>query len=374
MRRLKSFSLNIALLTASFTTGIAAGTGFCQFSWAQSINSQTIACSTASILVTLALTRTCRMRESGGWLVGLYFLVGVLCGCTAVASSCSAPGAGPLQIAAEGFAARFRSMILSLPFPHPESPVLVNALLTGDKSGLDKDIISAFRDSGAAHILALSGLHLGIIYGILRKVTSVMGNSPTANKIRSAGIIFTTFLYTLATGAGPSLVRAQLFITINEISHLAQRRTSLGKVYCSALLIQLTMNPLVISSVGFQLSYMAMAGIVVLYPRMKAWFPENEEGRTKFVSYVPKKMWDAMALAISCQIFTGPVAWLYFGTFPKYFIITNMFALPITSLLMIMATLTATLSAAGLCPTIIISITDKLSMMLIDIVQIIAEL
>ena len=151
MRRLKSFSLNIALLTASFTTGIAAGTGFCQFSWAQSINSQTIACSTASILVTLALTRTCRMRESGGWLVGLYFLVGVLCGCTAVASSCSAPGAGPLQIAAEGFAARFRSMILSLPFPHPESPVLVNALLTGDKSGLDKDIISAFRDSGAAH-------------------------------------------------------------------------------------------------------------------------------------------------------------------------------------------------------------------------------
>ena len=257
---------------------------------------------------------------------------------------------------------------------HPESPVLVNALLTGDKSGLDKDIISAFRDSGAAHILALSGLHLGIIYGILRKVTSVMGNSPTANKIRSAGIIFTTFLYTLATGAGPSLVRAQLFITINEISHLAQRRTSLGKVYCSALLIQLTMNPLVISSVGFQLSYMAMAGIVVLYPRMKAWFPENEEGRTKFVSYVPKKMWDAMALAISCQIFTGPVAWLYFGTFPKYFIITNMFALPITSLLMIMATLTATLSAAGLCPTIIISITDKLSMMLIDIVKIIAGL
>ena len=265
-------------------------------------------------------------------------------------------------------------MILSLPFPHPESPVLVNALLTGDKSGLDKDIISAFRDSGAAHILALSGLHLGIIYGILRKVTSVMGNSPTANKIRSAGIIFTTFLYTLATGAGPSLVRAQLFITINEISHLAQRRTSLGKVYCSALLIQLTINPLVISSVGFQLSYMAMAGIVVLYPRMKAWFPENEEGRTKFVSYVPKKMWDAMALAISCQIFTGPVAWLYFGTFPKYFIITNMFALPITSLLMIMATLTATLSAAGLCPTIIISITDKLSMMLIDIVKIIAGL
>lgn len=195
----------------------------------------------------------------------------------------------PLQIAAEGFAARFRSMILSLPFPHPESPVLVNALLTGDKSGLDKDIISAFRDSGAAHILALSGLHLGIIYGILRKVTSVMGNSPTANKIRSAGIIFTTFLYTLATGAGPSLVRAQLFITINEISHLAQRRTSLGKVYCSALLIQLTINPLVISSVGFQLSYMAMAGIVVLYPRMKAWFPENEEGRTKFVSYVRRR-------------------------------------------------------------------------------------
>mgnify|MGYP004536155647 CR=1 FL=1 len=135
MRRLKTFSLNIALLTASFTTGIAAGTGFCQFIWAQSINSQTIACSTASILVTLALTRTCRRRESGGWLVGLYFLVGVLCGCTAVASYHAAPGAGPLQIAAEGFAARFRSMILSLPFPHPESPVLVNALLTGDKSG-----------------------------------------------------------------------------------------------------------------------------------------------------------------------------------------------------------------------------------------------
>ena len=152
------------------------------------------------------------------------------------------------------------------------------------------------------------------------------------------------------------------------------------QVFCTALMLQLILNPTALESVGFQLSYLAMAGIILLYPKLKSWYPEDEvsdvHSKTKFADKLnfPRRIWDASALTVSCQIFTGPLAWLTFGTFPKYFLLTNILALPVTSILMTLAFIAVMLHIAGICPQIILSATDYAASALIFIMQTISTM
>lgn len=365
---------SIETLSIFFTTGIAAGTALCPSYGAAAPEAWFMAAGISFDAAALALTITCSIRalkKSAAWMAALYFTIGIFCACSDALGTCGCTGSPCfLKSCAEEFAFRCRALISTIPFPHTNSSGLINALLTGDKSCLDKSVVTAFRNSGAAHILALSGLHLGIIYGILRKMTAVLGNSRTAVAARSTAVISASVFYTVACGSGASLTRALLFIIINEITHLTHRRAKPARVYCTALLIQLTLSPHVIGTVSFQLSYLAMAGIFFLHPALKGWFPEGNGLMSP--AWISRKMWNAMSIAISCQIFTGPASWFYFGTFPKYFIIANLMALPVTSLLMTSATATVALHAAGICPQFMISVTDGLATTLIFITDTIA--
>ena len=100
-------------------------------------------------------------------------------------------------------------------------------------------------------------------------------------------------------------------------------------------MIQMAVNPSVLESAGFQLSYLAMSGIITLFPKMKAWYPEPEKEATRsFIARFPKKVWDAAALTLACQIFTGPLA--------------------------------------GLCPTFLISATGRVAEALIYVMEVVA--
>ena len=140
-------------------------------------------------------------------------------------------------------------------------------------------------------------------------------------------------------------------------------------VLCIALMIQLALTPAVISSIGFQMSYLAMAGIFLIYPHLKAWYPGRESGID-----LPRKIWNTAALTLSCQILTGPLAWLRFRTFPLYFLITNLFALPVTSLLMLLAICTTALTYIGFCPNLLVTATDYAASALLFIMEVIAGL
>ena len=120
---------------------------------------------------------------------------------------------------------------------------------------------------------------------------------------------------------------------------------------------------------GFQLSYLAMLGIFLLFPKLDAWFPS--EGRRKGPV---KWMWSSMALSISCQIFTAPLVWLHFRTFPKHFLLTNLIALPLTSFLMFGAVACLALSAFGICPAWLVWTVDTLAGTLQHCLSIIADL
>ena len=174
-------------------------------------------------------------------------------------------------------------------------------------------------------------------------------------------------MQTLMTEAGPSIVRAFLFILIGEICTLTGRRRKPSRVLCLALLIQLVINPGVIRSLGFQLSYLAMAGIVLLYPVLEKWYPEGSR-------FNPiRKIWQMAAIAISCQLFTGPLAWIKFGTFPRHFLLTNLMAIPIVTVLMWVAVITIALSGLGWCPGLFITITDGLSRLLVWVLTVISS-
>lgn len=249
---------------------------------------------------------------------------------------------------------RLKALIADIPFPSEGTAPLLAALLTGDRALLARETVSAFRESGASHILALSGLHLGIIYVLFDRLTRVAGQTPLARGLRFGAIVLAAAFFTLMTGASPSLVRAFLFIFINEILRLTGRPRKASRVLCLALLVQLVLDPSAIKSLGFQLSYLAMAGIFLVYPPLEAWYPPSP-------AWDPfRRIWKAAALSISCQLFTAPLAWWRFHSFPRHFLLTNLLALPLTTALMTTAVLTVTLWAIGLCPGVLINATDAL--------------
>lgn len=362
---------NIAALSLTFAAGVAAGSIFVAQIMARCLSPGGLyAILTGLFTVTLTILTAARLSRRGGlWKILILFLfTGIFCAVCSFVSGIGAGTAGSGGIAAR-CADNVRSMLDSIPFPSPRTSPLLKALLTGDKSGLDSHTVTTFRDSGAAHILALSGLHLGFIYAILLKVTSLAGMSPRVRKVRSILIIAVSGFYTIATGASPSLVRAFLFIVINETARLMHRHVPPVHVLCIALMIQLALTPAVISSIGFQLSYLAMAGIFLIYPHLKAWYPGRESGID-----LPRKIWNTAALTLSCQILTGPLAWLRFRTFPLYFLITNLFALPVTSLLMLLAICATALTYIGLCPNLLVMATDYAASALLFIMEVIAGL
>lgn len=295
-------------------------------------------------------------------------------------SSFAFPGSrDPLTSAALGAAEGMKKVINAIPYSSSEVTGLVMALTTGDRSELPRHVTESFRAAGASHVLALSGLHLGIIYALLLWLTIPLGNAPRMRLARSVSIVCIMGFYVLATGACPSIVRAFLFIVIGESASLLHRPRLGMRTWCGALTIQLAFNPVILKSVGFQFSYLAMVGIFVVLPWLKGFYPApSADGGSPMRVWLgrkldlPRKLWNAAALAIACQAVTAPAVLLYFGTFPKYFLMTNLLAMPLTSLVMVLAVATVALSAIGLCPALLVSASDASVRALLFVIETIA--
>lgn len=353
----------IETLSVSFTAGVIAGTMLpAAGPWLPCV-----------LLILIALPfflqeKLLRLRgaHSLATLLATFLLLGIFCAWNALQ-----PGAG-LQLRvldwADAAVGRLRACIEALPFRDPGTPALLKALLTGDRSGLSRETVAIFRESGASHVLALSGLHIGIVYLLFDKLTRVLGQTPAARRIRFGLIVLGAGFFTLMTGAGASIVRAFLFIVINETLRLLGRPRKAVRVLCLALLVQLVIDPPAVREVGFQLSYLAMAGIFLLYPVLEAWYPAS-------VSWDPlRKIWSMAALSISCQLFTGPLAWLRFHSFPNHFLLTNLLAIPLTTALMATAVTTVVLGLLGWSPALLITATDGLCRLLAWVLEIIASM
>lgn len=266
--------------------------------------------------------------------------------------------------AGEGFGA----FIDNVPFREKGTGALLKAFLQGNRAGLTKDLTSTFRKAGASHLLALSGLHMGIIYMILDRLAGIAGRSPGMRRLRYAMITAAALFFTLMTGASPSIVRAFLFILIRETAKLLCRPQNLGRTLCTALLLQLAVMPEAIASAGFQLSYLAIAGITLIYPEMEKWYPGY--GKQDPLRY----LWRTSALSISCQVFTAPLVYCLFGTFPLHFLLTNLIAIPLTTVFMALGITALALTAAGFHPAFLCSACDAVCSALVFSLEVVSSL
>ena len=300
---------------------------------------------------------------------------GVLCGISSeMISFGKLPGGAFIQ-SLESSGAAMGKAIDAVNFRSPVTNAIIKALIIGDRTDIPPNITEAFRESGASHILALSGLHLGIIYGIIVKLSSFIGNSPSARLFRSVMTISACGIYTLAVGAGPSIVRAFLFILLGETALITGRFRSACSILMASLLIHMVIAPDSLSEISFQLSYAAMTGIAFIFPRLRSFWPETPGNQAEGPRPHPIRwIWETAALSISCQITTGPLAYIYFGTFPTHFLLTNLIALPLIGLIIPSALATLCLSTLGICPEIVSRATEALVTTLSEALEIISEM
>ena len=304
----------------------------------------------------------------------LFFAAGLFCRLNALQPALAfTPAPGPLTTAALRTAARLQAEIDAIPYPGTATGPLLRAVLTGDRSALAPATVAVFRRSGASHILALSGLHLGILYLLLTRATAPLGNSIPARRTRSVLTVCAAGFYTLATGASASTQRAFTFILLGETARNLGRERGPAAVLMASLTLQLAMHPGQLATPGFQLSYLAMTGITLLYPPLAGLYPAAAHPAAARFDPV-RRIWEAAALTLACQVFTAPVAWLHFHTFPKYFLLTNLLALPLTGILMTVSVVTVLLSAAGCCPELLVRANDLLASTLLFCLETIAEM
>ncbi len=208
---------------------------------------------------------------------------------------------------------------------------ILEALTMGEKGGIPKEVRAAYRLSGAMHLLALSGLHVGFIYGMLNAILMILPRTRGWGILKGSAIILLLIFYAVFSGASPSICRAVLMASIYEIGGmLGRERNGLNSLSISALAI-CCINPDAPSSISFQLSYCAMLGIFLIYP-----------GVRKAIDYVTQnkmagKVWNMAMVSLCCQIFTAPLTLLYFGSFPLISLLTNTITAPVVAAVMSVA-------------------------------------
>jgi competence protein ComEC len=196
----------------------------------------------------------------------------------------------------------------------PEVLGLTTALSLGDKSLLEKETRENFANAGAMHVLAVSGLHVGILLGIIQWLCKFIHFLQRNYRYLIVSIVV-IWLYAMLTGMSPSVARAALMFTILAVGKANGKSFfSINSLMTSALLL-LLWNPLLLYHIGFQLSYFAMFGISFFYEPIRQLLAIQNKWL--------RKIWEGTALGIAAQIGTAAISLYYFHQFPNYFILTN---------------------------------------------------
>jgi competence protein ComEC len=188
------------------------------------------------------------------------------------------------------------------------------ALILGDKSLLDSEITTSFTNTGAMHVLAVSGLHIGIIMQILMVILSRFSKILSRKKAVIIVVII-MWIYAIVTGLSPSVLRAVFMFSVLALSQLTgKNHNSINSLFFTAFVLML-FDPYTLYDIGFQLSFLAMLGIFLLYkPIEQLLFVEN-----KWLM----KVWQGTAIGFAAQLMTTPLSLYYFHQFPNYFVLTN---------------------------------------------------
>ena len=231
---------------------------------------------------------------------------------------------------------------------------ILTAFVTGSKESIGKSTKETFRSSGAAHLLALSGLHVGILFMILNRITALFSLTLAARRMRVLVVVGCTAAFLAITGFIPSLARAIIMAAICSIAKVWGYRIARAETLVITAFLLICYNPQVVASIGFQLSFAAMAGIMLIMPTlseslkrvMERWRRRGMASRT--ICWCAERIAAPLLLTISCQITTLPLCLYYFQSFSNYYLITNLIAIPVVAITLYMLTAALAIDALAL--------------------------
>ena len=201
-----------------------------------------------------------------------------------------------------------------------DSYPIAAALLTGYDDLMDDDTENDFMRAGAMHILCVSGLHVGIIFMLLSNILKLFFKSRSNNIFKIIILLAGIWAYALFTGFSASVERSAMMFSFFAIGQgLSRHRDPINTLAASGF-IMLLINPLLIYSAGFQLSFAAVAGIIILFKPI--------HNLLFFKNIIAKYLWSILSVSIAAQIATFPIAAHYFHYFPNYFWLTNLIVIP----------------------------------------------
>ena len=203
---------------------------------------------------------------------------------------------------------------------------VAGALTLGLREKLGDEIKQSYRVSGAVHILAISGLHVGILYVVLFYSLSFLKKTRYGKIVMVLVILCALWFFALLTGLSPSVLRASTMFSFVLIGQSLRRHSNVYNSLAISAFILLFINPSLIYNVGFQLSYCAVLGIVILQPRL------HNLMRSRF--WLVDKISGLVAVSIAAQLATFPLSLYYFHQFPVYFWLTNIIVIPLTTLIL----------------------------------------
>lgn len=203
---------------------------------------------------------------------------------------------------------------------------IAEALLIGYKEDLDKDVVQAYSNTGVVHIIAISGMHLGLIYAVLVWIFLRLPLIKKSTAIRVVTILTCLWLFSLITGGSASVLRSAVMFTCILIGKEFFKQSSIYNSLAASAFLLLCYDPFLLWDVGFQLSYCAVVGIVWLQKPIQNLFYSKH----KPLQY----LWQMCSITIAAQVLTLPICIYYFHQIPTLFLITNLICVPLSTVIL----------------------------------------
>ncbi|MCF8339278.1 MAG: ComEC/Rec2 family competence protein [Bacteroidales bacterium] len=221
---------------------------------------------------------------------------------------------------------KYLSSVLSNHGLRGDDYALATALVLGYDRYLDDDLRKAYAGAGVMHVLCVSGLHVGIMYVVIAFLLNLVPYKKRWFRVLkillALGLIW---LYALVTGLEPAVTRASTMFSFVALGRLFRRKTRIYNTLAASALLMLLIQPNQVAFVGFQMSFLAVTGIVWLQPKIyNRWRPSN---------WLLDKIWGLIAVSIAAQLILFPLLIYYFHKVSIIFVVTNIIAIPLATLI-----------------------------------------
>jgi competence protein ComEC len=205
---------------------------------------------------------------------------------------------------------------------------VASTLILGYKADLSNDVLQAYSKTGTIHVLSVSGAHVAVIYLLLNFVLGFLNRFKYGKLLKALIIITLIWYYSMLTGFSPAVCRAAVMISMVVIGKAYSRYINMVNIMAISAFGLLLYNPLYIVDVGFQLSYLAVFGLIILQPIVHNWLTVKNKLADKW-------LWTPVSVSIAAQVITFPLSAFYFHQFPVYFLVTNLFIVVPTEIIML---------------------------------------